>query len=241
MNDNASREAALAMLAATYGSNPLPDAAEPIIVVLPTKVKAPKVAKTPKGKRVSKDAAPKTLSSAVLPSNMPAIGSIDAQTFLLTLRGVGMRSKEDTNAVTGEVFIRRFHDPSFNREDTIKAIHAFIGYDVAGDFGAQDVAARAEAQRQLRGNVVPAQYHRRGGACVAPSIQGYTAGAPDFAAKRKADLLGRERHSVNERLRHLKNAADPAFVAPTNEAAPALMAALEEERLVEIRKDLDSL
>ena len=54
MNDNASREAALAMLAATYGSNPLPDAAEPIIVILPTKVKAPKVAKTPKGKRVSK-------------------------------------------------------------------------------------------------------------------------------------------------------------------------------------------
>lgn len=241
MKTTASLDAALAMLANSYHVEPLPDAAEKIVVVLPSKEAKPKKEKKGKKSAKSESAAPKTLASGVLPINMPVVGSLNATQFLLALRDCGKRVKEDTNLVTGEVTMRPIFDGSLVREDSIKAIHAFIGYDAALNFGEQDVAARAEAQRQIRGNVIPAQYHRRGGASVAPTVQGYIAGAPDNLAKRKADLEGRERQAVNERLRHEKNAMDPNFIAPTGEAAPAVMAALEEERLVAIQKDLDSL
>lgn len=239
--NTASRDAALAMLAATYHVEPLPEAAEKIVVILPAKAAKVKAPKPIKGKKASKDAAPKTQASAVLPINMPEVGSLTAEQFLLALRDCGKRVKEDTNLITGEVTQRHIFDSFLVREDSIRAIHAFIGYDAALNFGEQDVAARAEAQRRIRGNVVPAAYHRRGGASVAPSIQGYVAGNPDHLAKRKVDLEARERLSVSERLRHLKNAGNASFVSPTGEAAPAIMAALEEERLNEIRKDLDSL
>lgn len=242
MNHSASRDAALAMLAATYHVEPLPEAAEKIVVSLPASAK-PKKEKPIKGKKSSKskDAAPKTVASAVLPDNMPAIGSLAADQFLISLRDCGKRTKEDTNLMTGEVTQRPIFDASFVREDTIRLIHAFCGYDAAGDFGAQELAARSKAQRDLRGGVIPSQYHRRGTACVSPSIQGYVAGNPDHLAKRKVDLEARERLSVSERLRHLKNADNADFVTPVGEAAPAIMAALEEERLEVIRQDLASL
>jgi len=238
--NTASRDAALAMLAMTYHVEPLPEAAEPIVTILPAK--AAKVKKEKKGKKSKETTTTaKPMATGVLPINMPQVGSLTAEQFLLALRDCGKRVKEDTNLVTGEVTMRPIFDATFVREDAIRAIHAFCGYDAAGNFGAQDTAARAEAQRQLRGGVVPAAAHRRGGASVSPSIQGYVAGNPDHLAKRKADLEGRERLAVDERLRHMKNAADPNFVAPIGEAAPAIMAALEEERLVEIRKDMQAL
>lgn len=226
------------MLAATYGTSPLPESAEPIVVSLPAS--AAKVKKEKKSK-VSVEVAPKTLTSAVLPSNMPLVGSMNATEFLLAMRKVGMRSVETTNEQTGEVYQRPIHDPSFVREDSIRNIAAFVGYDAAGDFGAQDVAARAEAQRQIRGGVKPAQYHRQGGASVAASVTGYIAGSPDFAAKQKSDLEGRERLAADAMANHLRNAADPKFVREPGMPEPEVLAAIEEERLRVIRKDLEAL
>lgn len=247
MKPNASLDAALLMLATSYHVAPLPEAAETITTVIPTVAKPAKAPKGKKGaKKASKDSAPKAQSNAVLPSNMPEVGTLNAEQFLLALRDCGKRVKEDTNTVTGVVTQRPIFDASMVREDSIKAIHAYCGYDAALNFGEQDASARQKAQRELRGGVTPAAAHRRGGASVAPSIQGYVAGAPDHAAKRKADLEARERHAVNERLRHLKNAADSSFVPPmleggVREPSPEIMASLEEERLNEIRKDLGSL
>lgn len=236
MSDN--MQAALAMLAATYGTNPLPDSAEPIVTVLPAKAVKPKKEKKSK---VSVEVAPKTLTSAVLPSNMPVVGSLTATEFLLAMRAVGKRTVEATNDVTGEVYQKPIYDNSLVREDSIRAIAGFIGYDAAGDFGAQDVAARAEAQRQIRGGVQPAAAHRRGGASVAATVVGYIAGNPDHAAKQRADLEGRERLAADAMAEHLRNASDPKFVREPGMPEPEVLAAIEEERLRVIRKDLGKL
>ena len=234
--NNDSLALALQMLALNYASEPLPEGAEKIVVNLPASA-----AKVKKTKKVKGTKAPIAASKpAVMPSNLDGPGTLNAEQFLLAFRDAGKRVKEDTNIVTGEVTMRPIHDSSLVREDSIAAIHAYIGYDPALSFGEQDNAARARAQRELRGNVQPAAFHRRGGANVAASIVGYIAGAPDHHAKHLANLMAQERLTV-EAVCNLRTLPEESIVVVGGmQFLAGVMLTIEEARLDKIREDLDA-
>lgn len=254
----------LATLAATYATNdtdPSTNGTRPKVVssiVKPAKVAKVKAAKSA---ATGEQAAPKNAAPAVLPPNLPMKGTYDGRAFLMVLRSAGMRSREVTNEVTGEVSQQQFHDPSLTREDTIKAIAGYVGYDAAGDFGEQDQEARAKAQRELK-PVVPQEYKRT---LVAPTIAGYVAGMPNVSVKSAVNLEARERlaaaamaafEKVNDAPSFEKAIRDHftgeaasigALVAAVKQdpskasAIAGELAAVEQERIRQIRTDLRAI
>lgn len=135
------------------------------------------------------------------------------------------------------------------RDDQIRAIAGFTGYDVAGDFGAQCLAAKMKAERTMRPfAALPAPVHT-----AAPTARGYVAGACDPAAKRTADLQGRERLSAEAiaTLDLIINSPDkvtPEHIAMLVErfgfeetlvrSQALVLRGVEEKRLEQIRADL---
>lgn len=110
---------------------------------------------------------------------LPERNSLDAQGFLLAMRNAGKRPNDKGALVL---------HPNEVRNDQIKAIHAYCGYDNRRDFGSQDMAARAKAQRELRGSPKVQE-------TVAPSrsVAGYVAGMPQPSHRILLDLQARER------------------------------------------------
>lgn len=219
----------LASLAATYAVND----ERPIVII--SKPKAEKVAKSKKSdgsQAAPKNTAPK---AEALPINMPLPGTVNASQFLIMLRDCGKRSVEAVNESTGEVYQKPIFDNSLVREDTIRAIASYIGYNAADNFGAQEVAARSQAQREIRGIVPATKPYSRSG--VSATVKGYVAGVPDDIAKRVADLQGRAQLAVQALTDHERNANDETLLVAERQLASTL-AAVEQERLNQIRKDL---
>jgi len=142
----------------------------------------------------------------VIPS-LPAKGTLSARDFLLTIR------------------------KAQSRQESIAAIAGFIGYDSKGDFGSQDLAARAEAQRQLK-PVSPKEYKRS----CAPTVAGFVAGLPDNLYKKLADLNARQELATSNMLECLRKAEE----APNAILSQHFLheAKLEQERLQSIQQDL---
>lgn len=140
---------------------------------------------------------------------LPDRGSLDGRSFLLTLRDAGKRSFQSINEVTGEVRTVVKVDQQEVRPDIIRAIHAFyyevrhgvkvhVGYDPSQDFGAQEQAARALAQRELRGvSQGPTKEEQR---AASRSLAGYVAGMPIPSQKLLANLQAREQAAVDAML-----------------------------------------
>jgi hypothetical protein len=171
-----------------------------------------------------------------MPSNLPQPGSLSGEQFLLAIRDAGKRSIEATNEATGEVYQRPIFDPTFEREDTIRAIAGYTGYDPFGNFGAQDLAARTKAELERR-PVSPKEYKR----CqVAPSIAGYVAGMPNETKKKIDNLIARERLAVDTRLQFEKVANDKSKPIADRQIAKTL-AEVETERLSKIREELSEI
>lgn len=235
---NTSLASALDFLASTYATAEVPQA-EVIETVLPA-AKAPKAAKAAKAAKAKREKdAPIAPKLEALPANMPAIGSLDAEGFMLAIRDAGCVFVERVNEVTGNVVTVKVRDESKVRADMIRAIHAFVGYDPSGNFGAQESAARTKAKNTLRPDPIPAATaHRRGGASVAPTVAGYVAGMPDHAARYRANLLAQQRLSENTLVDLLKLDAESAIEVAGVPMTVAVAIALETERLDTIRADL---
>jgi hypothetical protein len=137
-------------------------------------------------------AAPIHHKPAVFGVTMPERNTLDAKGFLLACRDAGKRSFEKTNEVTGEVHTIVKRDESKVREDIIKAIHAYVGYDQSRDFGSQEAAARAKANREASGRVVTAGPSRDEVKAASRSVAGYVHGMPLPAQKLLANLRARE-------------------------------------------------
>lgn len=158
-------------------------------------------------------------------NTMPRPGTYTARTFLVVMR------------------------QARTRDDQIRAIAGFIGYEVAGDFGAQCLAAKMQAERTMRPfAALPAPVHTG-----APSVRGYVAGACDPAAKHTADLQARERLSAEAIATLDLVINDPSKVTPEHMAMlverfgfeeslvrsqALLLRGVEEKRLEQIRADL---
>jgi hypothetical protein len=99
-----------------------------------------------------------------------------------TLKGI-MRSPTVETATAFLVASRR----SRSRGESIAAIEAFIGYDMTGDFGAQDTRARSLAQVTVRpvSTQGPTREEERS---AANSMKGFVSGLPDHTARTLANL-----------------------------------------------------
>lgn len=143
---------------------------------LPREPKAPKVPREPKAPKGEKQS--KAIASEVLPDHMIPAGTYTGEQFLLALRDAGKRRFQG----------RIVFDPAFVREDTIRAIGGYLGFNPSRPFGAQELECRQAAQRE-RVAIKGARYSRT---TIAPTTAGYVAGSYDNRIKRKSNLEARE-------------------------------------------------
>lgn len=220
----------LALLAASYGRS-----ADKVVATIVTRSENPKPRKASKLAAVKAAAIEQSEAHPVTPENqkpmvcieLPPVGTLDAKGFLIAMR----------RATT--------------RDESIKAIAGYCGYDRHGDHGAQDLAARMRAQRELRGapKALAAPVHTGH-----VSVKGYVHGMPDAVAAKVGDLLGRERIAA-ENLAHLdaivkgegtdenvKAIAEAfGFDARIVPSVAASLVGIETARLNQIRADLATL
>jgi len=124
--------------------------------------------------------------------SMPERNTLDAKGFLIACRDAGKRGFEKVNEVTGEVHVVVKVDQTKVRDDIIKAIHAYCGYDMSRDFGSQDTAARAQASREASGKVIVVGPSREEVKAANRSLTGFIHGMPLPAQKLLANLRARE-------------------------------------------------
>ena len=137
------------------------------------------------------------------------VGSLDATGFLQAVRTAGeytawvvkgKNGKGETYFFSAEkgtpnAYPVKRVDSRKAREETIKAIHAYCGFDPRQDFGAQDQAARARAARELNPS-------RTNGPSLAEirsaqhSLQGFVGGVVSPLDKTKANLQARAKMMV---------------------------------------------
>jgi hypothetical protein len=161
-------------------------------------------------------------------AKLSAVGTLDARALLLALRR------------------------SANREESIQAIAGYVGYDRSKDFGAQELAARLKAQRELQARTVPTQSVSLGTTIaehvVRASHPSTVAGMavyrqsnlPDPIAKRIAYLKARERQ-VGESIADHEQAAGNEELDLAERHYHTQLALIDRARLATIREDIARL
>ena len=109
---------------------------------------------------------------------------LDAKSFILAMRNAGKRWVEK-DGQTRQVF-----DKNHERTDQIQAIASYCGYDNSRDFGSQQQAAMAQAQREMRGPqpLGPSRQEQR---AATKSLAGFVAGMPAPQQRIVRDLQAR--------------------------------------------------
>jgi hypothetical protein len=189
--------------------------------VEPTVQKLVKVERPKKGRKA---AAPKAEAA---PAEKPAAPSPNGVVPVVTLPVAG--------TIGAKAFIMMMNRAK-DRDEKVAAIAAYVGYDGKLSFAEQEMAANAKAKGEIR-PVVASGPSREEIKTAQRSAKGYVAGMPDALRKTVQDLLGREQYAVDAREAHLRDSKDEN----RSEAERTLalgQAQLEEERLVQIRKDL---
>lgn len=158
---------------------------------------------------------------------LPETGSLEARGFLVAMRSAGVRK--------GKL------DASVKREDEIRAIAAYCGYDSHKLHGEQEQAARAKAQRDLKPIVIaPTDKAWTRTNTVDPTISGYVQGKFDAIERQVADLKGREVTAAEALCAH-RTVFMNAKLSTEERAKANLLMKLEEERIAQIRTDLRTL
>ena len=146
----------------------------------------------------------------------PAIGSLTAEQFLFTVRSAK------------------------TRDQTIRAIAGFIGYNSADNFGSQEQNARMVAARMTTKRPTNLGIDRQTQRTADLSAKGFIAGMPDYLTKRLSDLQGREVVATENMLAHQKAASD-LTLSEDERTLEAGLAEVESERLGAIRSDMARL
>lgn len=162
-----------------------------------------------------------------------AKGTLTALDFIRAMHDAGMRRTEAG---------KPYFNPQEQRNDQIKAIAAFIGYDPADHFGSQELRARMQAWREIN----PEPVIDRSVTLVAKPVPGM----PDFIGKNRANLEARERLAVEAIVEH-ENASreyhegskdcEHCGESCKGREYHETFAMLERERLSQIQADLDLL
>lgn len=138
----------------------------------PDEEEAPALTTTVIGRNIHETgevAAPPTTAPKPCAPSLPAAGTLDAKAFMKAVRWAK------------------------TRDEIIAAIAGYVGYDNRRDFGSQDQAAKAKAQRELAGNKVVGGPTRSEERTAARSLQGFVAGMPHPAQRILLNLQARER------------------------------------------------
>lgn len=203
----------LALLAASYGKpaeQVVERAARAPKASAPSKLRAVKAAAV-EAEESGAQAAPVNRAPVTLVA-LPKVGTHNARQFLIAMRGAK------------------------TRDESIQAIAGYCGFDRHGDYGSQELAARMQAQREIRGvSALPRPVNS-----AAPTLAGYVSGKPDPMATKVADLLGRERLAAEALGEHDKIASDETVDAPTR-SYHAQLSIVETARLTQIRADLAAM
>ncbi len=145
----------------------------------------------PKPERASKKQAMVKNQAAPIHNQASAPGvllntgdKLDAKSFILAMRNAGKRWVEK-DGVTRQVF-----DRNHERPDQIQAIASYCGYDNSRDFGSQQQAAMAQAQREMRGPqpLGPSREEQR---AATKSLAGFVHGMPAPQQRLVRDLQAR--------------------------------------------------
>lgn len=172
-------------------------------------------------------AAPPSDQPPIVGIELPQAGTLEARGFLMAMRSAGVRK--------GKL------DLSVKREDEIRAIAAYCGYDPRKLHGEQEAAARAKAQRELKPIVIkPGEKAWNRSGTADPTVHGYVQGAFD-ARQRKIDHLKGQEVVCAEALCAHRNEFMNASQPLEARAKAQLLMKLEEERLAAIRADLRAL
>jgi hypothetical protein len=126
-----------------------------------------------------------------------------------------------------------FQGEIVKRDDEMRLIASYVGWQVGGLHGVQLEAARRTARLEL--SPVTAKEYTHG---VRSSVSGYIAGMPDSVQKKVADLLMREQIASKMVVDHEK------AIAASNDYKRTLhigLLAVEHERIKAIRKELSEL
>ena len=214
------------------------------------KPKAPKAAK--RSRPIHDQGNPRPVNT-IHGMSLPDKGTLDAAGFTAAMVNAGKRTvhmvcevdakgKKSYHVLpaatdTSHTVTRVEHDKV--RDDQIKAIAAYIGYDNRRNFGEQEVAARMMAQRAMlnRPDCGPDREVQRKADL---SAKGFVAGLPNAVGSKLEDLQARELVAVEEMLRHTKESEDVSRSASDRELSQAL-ALVEEERLTSIRGFIASM
>jgi hypothetical protein len=162
---------------------------------------------------------------------LPAKGSVGARGFLKLYNSAGHRKSE-----AGADYV----DQREVRDDRIKAIAAFIGYDKSLPFGDNEFKARSQAMREIR-------EEKEGPSKVDPyaprrphhSVAGYVAGVPNGQQKIVMDLLARE-SAAAEAMSAFEQKMNASPKGSQDFLLNQGLMLVEQERLGEIRKHLKS-
>ena|ERR1700722_16570094 len=163
---------------------------------------------------------------------LPSPGSLEAKGFILAMRNAGRRMNEKGFPYT---------DSTKVREDKIRAMAAFKGFDSTGNFGAQEVQSLATANREIKN---PPRYTgptRQEQRAINRSLSGFQAGLPVPVKTKLEDLLAREVVAVEAMLDHEKQAADLDNRSQAERELSEGMADFERERLASIRREIKML
>ena len=146
--------------------------------------KVAQAAKVEKLTAKAKKAAPiphQTIAKAEPTAPLPTAGTMDARTFLTAMLAAGRRKNDRGVVYTNQAEVRG---------DQIKAISAFIGYDLSLTHGEQEATARAKANRELTGRPItgPTREEQRQ---ADRTLKGYVAGVADDTAKAETNVAAR--------------------------------------------------
>jgi hypothetical protein len=162
---------------------------------------------------------------------LPDKGTLNARNFLIALRDAGLRVSPEG---------QKYLDPSEVRHDSIRAIAAYCGYDSRLNYGPQEMAAKSQANRELKPlKVNKDETWQRNGA-IQGVIGGFVKGVPDMVSARIANLKGRERLAAGALASHRRDFLDAKRSLDERATSQVLMD-LEEQRISEIRADLRAL
>lgn len=142
----------------------------------------------------------------------------------------------EKGSLTAREFLRAMNRTN-DRNDMIRAIAGYVGYDPAKEFGEQEYWARNQAKKEL--SPIKEEKTPPSGKRVSQTIRGYVAGMPNLREKKLNDLQGRLNlaRSMAEEHRTLAKQA----LSDSERGYQETLAKVEEERAIAIQREINSL
>lgn len=177
--------------------------------------------------------------------SLPEKGSLDAAGFIKAIQNAGKRPFKARALDGSDLTVIRV-EQSQVRNDTIKAIAAYVGYDTKGSFGEQEQAARSQAAialgfRKTNGQTrTEAKQTLQHNLNTGKSVVAVDPGLNDYQAKVRSHLQAQEVQLVSNIIDLEKTVENPRLSLEEREMALE-MVELSKERLEHVKSQLTAI